>query len=216
MAQQQVMKPVNLSTPAAAGNQGAWSEEETEKLRKLAEESKSQGAHSANGEIDWDWVCAAWGAGRTRHQILIKATNVGMKESSTRGLKRRRETDPGPGDATAVTATPNGSTTTQAVLNAVGAAAGAAVTTSTSPDRPESTSLSAQPSPIVPHVQTTTTTPVHVPTPTPGATSLPIGGGTIMQWPMPHVAANTPSPVITSTALGARSGPFYRERGGST
>ena len=52
-------------TPAAAGNQGAWSEEETEKLKKLAEESKTQGSHD-NGEIDWDWVCNAWGPGRTR------------------------------------------------------------------------------------------------------------------------------------------------------
>ena len=66
IAQTQVMKPVNLSTPAAAGNQGAWSDEETEKLKRLAEESKSQGT-TENGEIDWDWVCNQWGAGRTRY-----------------------------------------------------------------------------------------------------------------------------------------------------
>lgn len=114
MAQQQVMKPVNLSTPAAAGNQGAWSDEETEKLKRLAEESKTQGT-ADSGDYDWDWVCATWGPGRTRyvfwlsifahlaltdvyrHQILIKATNIGLKESSTRGVKRRRETEPGPG-----------------------------------------------------------------------------------------------------------------------
>jgi hypothetical protein len=68
MAQQQVMKPVNLSTPAAAGNQGAWSDEETEKLKRLAEESK-QGDSS---EIDWDWVCNNWGAGRTRYAHCCK------------------------------------------------------------------------------------------------------------------------------------------------
>ena len=66
MAQQQVMKPVNLSTPAAAGNQGAWSDEETEKLKRLAEESKTQST-AENGDIDWDWVCNNWGPGRTRY-----------------------------------------------------------------------------------------------------------------------------------------------------
>lgn len=65
MAQAQMMKPVSLQTPAAAGNQGAWSDEETEKLKKLSEDSKTEG--DANGEIDWDWVCGAWGPGRTRH-----------------------------------------------------------------------------------------------------------------------------------------------------
>lgn len=195
-AQQQVMKPVNLSTPASSGNQGAWSEEETEKLRKLAEESKTQGTGSEPGEIDWDWVCSAWGPGRTRHQILIKATNVGMKESSTRGVKRRRDTDQHtPSNADHANHNTNdspsvGTATTQQVLNAVGAAVAATSTTAT-PDRPASTALSSQAaSPIVAHQQ--------APTPVPVAPPQPPGGGTVMQWPMPHVAANTPSPVISS------------------
>ena len=191
MAQQQVMKPVNLSTPAAAGNQGAWSEEETEKLRKLAEESKTQGTGTEQGEIDWDWVCSAWGTGRTRHQILIKATNIGMKESSTRGVKRRRDTDQHTpaatdGSNTAIESPSTASTAVQQVLNQT---AGPTSTNAT-PDRPASTALSSQAaSPIVANQQ--------APTPAPVAPQPP-GGGTVMQWPMPHVAANTPSPVIAS------------------
>ena len=46
------------------GNQGAWSEEETERLKKLAEESKTVGGQA--GDIDWDWVVNKWGSGRSR------------------------------------------------------------------------------------------------------------------------------------------------------
>lgn len=83
---------------------GPWLEDEIEKLKKVAEESK---AASVTGEVDWDHVVRTFGDSRTRHQILIKATSLGLKESSTaRGVKRRREHDsssnagpapPGPG-----------------------------------------------------------------------------------------------------------------------
>ena len=33
---------------------------------------------------------------RDRHQILLKATSLGLKESTTRGTKRRREAEPTP------------------------------------------------------------------------------------------------------------------------
>ncbi|KAI5117964.1 hypothetical protein M0805_001625 [Coniferiporia weirii] len=210
MAQQQVMKPVNLSTPAAAGNQGAWSEEETEKLKRLAEESKTAGTGTDGGEIDWDRVCSTWGPGRTRHQILIKATNMGLKESSTRGMKRRRETDPGPGATDDLTnnsvghapavngnANPNTNATTQAVLNAVGAAAAASSgSSSVSSERPTSTSLSPA------------TAQQQAPPPPPA----PPGGGNLMHWPMPHIAANTPSPVIAGNTQGSRSVYYNRDR----
>jgi hypothetical protein len=55
------------TTPATGGtvigNQGAWSEEETERLKKLAEESKSKGT---SGEIEWEWLIGQWGISRTR------------------------------------------------------------------------------------------------------------------------------------------------------
>jgi hypothetical protein len=44
-------------------NQGTWSDEETERLKKFAEQSKSVGS---SGEIEWDWVVHQWGSGRTR------------------------------------------------------------------------------------------------------------------------------------------------------
>lgn len=77
LVHQQTIKPVSLSTPASAGNQGAWSDEETEKLKKLAEESKAKG--NGLGEIDWDHVCNAWGAGRTRFAPI---SFIGIKFSS--------------------------------------------------------------------------------------------------------------------------------------
>lgn len=45
-----------------AGNQGAWSDEETERLKMFAEKSKS----GTTGEIDWDRVVSDWGNSRTR------------------------------------------------------------------------------------------------------------------------------------------------------
>ena len=63
-----------LSSIASTGllNQGAWSDEETEKLKKLAEESRT---FNSTNEIDWDWVVSQYGNGRTR--------SVGHPSSST-------------------------------------------------------------------------------------------------------------------------------------
>ncbi|KAG6331501.1 hypothetical protein ID866_7588 [Astraeus odoratus] len=83
--------PVSASSMNSAGNQGAWSDEETEKLKKLAEDHRG-----SNGDIAWDALCEKWGNSRTRHQILIKATSLGLKESSSRGTKRRRDTESHP------------------------------------------------------------------------------------------------------------------------
>ena len=49
-------------------NQGAWSEEETQKLKKLAEESRSFGAA---GDIEWDWVVSQYGNSRTRSVFFV-------------------------------------------------------------------------------------------------------------------------------------------------
>ena len=46
------------------GNSGPWTEEETERLKKLAEDSKGRGGQA--GEVDWDWVVTEWGHSRTR------------------------------------------------------------------------------------------------------------------------------------------------------
>jgi hypothetical protein len=66
------------TTPATGGtvigNQGAWSEEETERLKKLAEESKSKGT---SGEIEWEWLIGQWGISRTRLVYLISVAHFG-------------------------------------------------------------------------------------------------------------------------------------------
>ncbi|KAG8965620.1 hypothetical protein FRC00_010173 [Tulasnella sp. 408] len=66
---------------------GAWSDEETERLKTLAEQSKSR---TSNGDIDWDWTVDQFGETRTRHQILIKATNLGLKPTSTHPSRLRK------------------------------------------------------------------------------------------------------------------------------
>jgi len=59
---------VTGSPATGAGvNQGVWSDEETERLKKLAEESRSIGT---SGEIEWDWVVHQWGNGRTRFVLF--------------------------------------------------------------------------------------------------------------------------------------------------
>lgn len=72
--------------PGSAGNQGAWSDEETEKLKKLAEEHRN-----ANGDIAWDALCEKWGNSRTRCcfnrvrlRVLADDFESGTKYSSKR------------------------------------------------------------------------------------------------------------------------------------
>lgn len=50
--------------PAATGNQGAWSDEETERLKKLADEAKNA---NHTGDAVWDYVVNQWGPSRTRY-----------------------------------------------------------------------------------------------------------------------------------------------------
>ena len=132
-----------------------------------------------------------------RHQILIKATNIGMKESSTRGTKRRRE---GADNTSA------GQAQGQSPSPATGTVAPASGAQTTSPDRPNSTSLSSQASPIVSHQQPNNN--VSVPPPPPPSAN----SSSTMMWPMPHIAANTPSPVITGPATNQSGRSYYRER----
>jgi hypothetical protein len=52
-------------------NQGAWSEEEVERLKQLTEQSKEQNTGPHKGEIDWDWVITTWGNTRTRFALIL-------------------------------------------------------------------------------------------------------------------------------------------------
>lgn len=52
------------SVPGVAGsNQGAWSEDESTRLKQLAEQSKKDGL---SGDAAWDWIVQQWGNKRTR------------------------------------------------------------------------------------------------------------------------------------------------------
>ncbi|KAG6895485.1 hypothetical protein C0992_001045 [Termitomyces sp. T32_za158] len=201
---------VITSGTGAGGNQGAWSDEETEKLRKLAEESRSG---TQNGDIDWDRVVGQWGNSRTRsviithyipecnselslnrHQILIKATSLGLKESSSRGVKRRR--DEGTSDVASPSVPP-----TPTVANTVPPA--------TIPPQPAGTNAaSSSPS----HSQTTTT-----PAASPALSNQqrPPKSASTLPWPMPTMAVNTPSPVIAAATIAAQDQQrtsYYRAR----
>ncbi|KDR79008.1 hypothetical protein GALMADRAFT_154888 [Galerina marginata CBS 339.88] len=188
MSTTQVQPTATITTTPATGgtvigNQGAWSDEETERLKKLTEESRSKGP---SGDIEWDWVIQEWGISRTRHQILIKATALGLKESSTRGTKRRRENEPGdvPVMASLQPSTSNTSTTSTAMV----------IPSTSSPSHSASQPASTPgASPAMQHQQRPASSkgPSALASSTTAASQLP--------WPMPTTAANIPSPVIAAS-----------------
>ncbi|KAI0925949.1 hypothetical protein AcV5_008539 [Taiwanofungus camphoratus] len=197
---------------APGGQQGTWSEEETDKLRKLAEQSREMGGPQNKGEIEWDWVVHQWGNSRTRHQILLKATSMGLKESTTRGTKRRRETESGQGDNNDNTAAGTPSTsasqvntmqTTQSPTGLISTSASTTITPASIAASNASTVLAqsqvspSTPATIAPARTTTNSSPAT-------ASNLP--------WPMPTVAANTPSPVMASAQTDPRNNSYYRPR----
>ncbi|KAF8802458.1 hypothetical protein BYT27DRAFT_7226364 [Phlegmacium glaucopus] len=183
------------TTPAtggtAVGNQGAWSDEETERLKKMAEDHRSK----TTGEINWDAVIQEWGISRTRHQILIKATALGLKESSTRGVKRRRED--GPSDSPAIASVPSTSTASNIMV----------VPSTSSPSRSGSTPAA---SPALQNLQR----------PPSAKSSAPITAAPAPQqlaWPIPVVTVNAPSPTIApSPNAHEQRTSYYRPRPNQT
>ncbi|KAL4243730.1 hypothetical protein ABKN59_011454 [Abortiporus biennis] len=196
-------------TITAGGQQGTWSEDEVNRLKRLVEQSKEMGGAQGKGEIEWDWVVHQWGNTRTRHQILLKATSMGLKESTTRGTKRRRENEPAP-DSHSLSQNPSNSTANHnpSANNSVQPPPPSATTVppnaspALSHPRPPSTSTPVMANSTIPsRVPSTSTTSNQPPLPT-TASSMP--------WPMPTVAANTPSPVIPSTNVNNPA--YYRAR----
>ncbi|KAF9533833.1 hypothetical protein CPB83DRAFT_411331 [Crepidotus variabilis] len=196
------------TTPATGGtmigNSGQWSEEESDRLRKLSEDSKRR---VSSGEADWDWIVSEWGPTRTRHQILLQANKLNLKESTTRGTKRRRGDDGGHTSSTPVMSSLQPSTST---ASSVGPPTSA--TPSATPTVPNSTTTTAHATPVPMSMQIaspaqstshSTSTPgaspalQNLPRPssskgmvvTPASTTTPK-----LPWPMPTVAAvNTAS-----------------------
>lgn len=204
--------------PGSAGNQGAWSDEETEKLKKLAEEHRS-----ASGEIAWDALCEKWGNSRTRwcstsssmywltapalrHQILIKATSLGLKESSSRGTKRRRDTESQassdrPPPSAPTPGTENPMQTPQLTPAPPPPQSAATVQQNTHPPAPPS--QTAPPNPAQPSTSPVPSTPATSTQPSPAihhaqTQQAPLPSSRNFPYPMPTVASTT-SPVISTT-----------------
>ncbi|KAJ7220166.1 hypothetical protein GGX14DRAFT_433653 [Mycena pura] len=200
---------VHVAAPNNGGSQGPWSDAEVERLRKLAEDSK---AANASGEIDWDRVVGEWGPGRSRHQILVKATGLGLKESSNKGNKRRREGD----DAdTSAGPAPPANPATVGSKTAVSSSTPSNTTGSPAMSHATSTPIA---SPAMKHLQNPASAKSHpspLPTAKPVQTTTPSG----MPWPMPTVAAANVSPVLSPQAQGAGTGTntsYYRPRPAAT
>ncbi|KAG9314827.1 hypothetical protein JVU11DRAFT_3921 [Chiua virens] len=202
--------------PGSAGNQGAWSDNETEKLKKLAEEHRSP-----NGEITWDALCEKWGNSRTRHQILIKATSLGLKESSSRGTKRRRDTDSQMSSDRPPASAPTPGTENPMPAHTVASAppppqSAAPVQQNTHPPAPPS--QAAPPSSAPPSASPAPSTPATSTQPSPAirhAQTHQQAPSRNFPYPMPTVAAAT-SPVISTTTpqlpqeRSGSAGAYYR------
>ncbi|KAH9481464.1 hypothetical protein JR316_0005990 [Psilocybe cubensis] len=196
------------TTPATGGtvigNQGAWSEEENERLKKLTEESRSKGP---SGDIEWDWVVQEWGISRTR-QILIRATALGLKESSTRATKRRRGDDQP--DAPMSSLQTSNSNTSSASVPATMAMPISSPAHSTS-----QTGSTPAASPALQHQQR--------PSSSKGPSSLappaaaPAAPAAKLPWPMPTVAVSTPPTVIQAPSHDQQQrSSYYRPRPNQT
>lgn len=195
---------LTMAASNPAGASGAWADEDVERLKRLAEQSRTSGS---SNETDWDWVVGQWGNTRTRHQILLKATALGLKESTTRGVKRRRE-----GEVSSTSeAAPPIAPPMSSLSNPAGAVPSPAQSHTTT-----STPSGGQPSPAIhnpvpPPQQPQSTTS----TPTPASSRPTTAAPSNMPWPMPTVAANT-SPVIAGAAVlpaqaEQRNANYYRQ-----
>ena len=68
---------LNMTSSNPAGASGAWTDDEVERLKRFAEQSRTS---ASSNETDWDWVVGQWGNTRTRssgacYQILCDAND---------------------------------------------------------------------------------------------------------------------------------------------
>ncbi|KAL1687500.1 hypothetical protein GGG16DRAFT_127915 [Schizophyllum commune] len=204
--------PPSHSAASTGANQGGWSEEEVQKLKRLHEESKAQ---QFTEDQTWDWVIQQYGPTRTRHQILIKATSLGLKESSGKGPKRQRRNSDGEyqpaghSETTAPPASAGPSNTMRSPTNQ-----------STPSDSP---AVQHQPPPTTqlqqaPPSQSQQQGPQRPLQPPPTSTPVSATSSRGMPWPMPTVASTTTSPIISTAATpdpqrtSISSSSYYRPR----
>ncbi|TBU49829.1 hypothetical protein BD309DRAFT_986211 [Dichomitus squalens] len=194
---------------APGGHQGTWSEEETDRLKRLAEQSREMGGGQNKGEIEWVWEIQQWGNSRTRHQILLKATALGLKESSTRGTKRRRELDSAHTEAAHPPPPPPQQQQQQQQQHVPPPSAPAsAVSPTRSPMNSTPTSINASPAmqPQRPPSQSTNIMPPPRTAAAPAAP--PPTTASNLPWPLPTMASSSsiiPSPTPPAPATGTDS-----------
>ena len=65
----------DVPCPPALVTHGPWHHLETKRLHMLVDLSTT----SSQGRTDWDWVSRKFGPTRSRHQVLCKAVELGLK-----------------------------------------------------------------------------------------------------------------------------------------
>ncbi|CAD6577105.1 MAG: hypothetical protein TREMPRED_001860 [Tremellales sp. Tagirdzhanova-0007] len=74
----------DVPCPPALVTHGPWHHLETKRLHMLVDLSTT----SSQGRTDWDWVSRKFGPTRSRHQVLCKAVELGLKKTGTRASRK--------------------------------------------------------------------------------------------------------------------------------
>ncbi|WVQ75015.1 hypothetical protein IAR50_004623 [Cryptococcus sp. DSM 104548] len=70
---------------------GPWKTAEVNRLQGLVEISRGAEDGAPKEHVDWTWVVANFGPSRNRHQVLIKAVELGLRETSTHYSRRVKQ-----------------------------------------------------------------------------------------------------------------------------
>ncbi|WVF68584.1 hypothetical protein IAT40_003353 [Kwoniella sp. CBS 6097] len=70
---------------------GPWKSSEIERLRTLVSFSTDVEDGAPIDHVDWTWVVDNFGGTRNRHQVLIKAVELGLRESSTHHSRKVKQ-----------------------------------------------------------------------------------------------------------------------------
>ncbi|WWC73594.1 uncharacterized protein I206_107566 [Kwoniella pini CBS 10737] len=80
-----------LSSTSTRVIHGPWKLCEVERLRTLVAFSQDVEDNAPIDHIDWTWVVDNFGGTRNRHQVLIKAVELGLRETSTHYSRRIKQ-----------------------------------------------------------------------------------------------------------------------------
>ncbi|TYJ57781.1 hypothetical protein B9479_001391 [Cryptococcus floricola] len=70
---------------------GPWKTAEVDRLQGLVQISKRAEDGAPKEHVDWTWVVSNFGPSRNRHQVLIKAVELGLRETSTHYSRRVKQ-----------------------------------------------------------------------------------------------------------------------------